>query len=74
MIPPTIVGFITDAFHLRFLTEQDLAVLSLTNSFDSVTTFLPMLFPVGAQVVVSKALGRNDREGIARDYTSVMIG
>ena len=74
MILPTIVGFITDAFHLRFLTEQDLAVLSLTNSFDSVTTFLPMLFPVGAQVVVSKALGRNDREGIARDYTSVMIG
>lgn len=74
MVLPTIVGFITDAFHMRFLSEKDLGVLSLTNSFDSVTTFLPMLFPIGAQVVISKAVGRNDREGIARDYTSVMIG
>ena len=43
MVLPTIVGFITDAFHMRFLSEKDLGVLSLTNSFDSVTTFLPML-------------------------------
>ena len=71
---PSIIGFITDAFHLRLLSEADLTVLSLTNSIDSITMILCVLFPIGSQAVISKALGRGDRESVSVDYTSITIG
>ncbi len=73
-VVPGIVGFVTDFFHLQFLSEQDLSVLSLTNSIDTITTILTVLFPLGAQVVLSKALGRRDRDELSRSYTSVILG
>ena len=71
---PSIIGFITDAFHLRLLTEEDLTVLGLTNSIDSITMILCILFPIGSQAVISKALGRGDKNSVAVGYTSVTIG
>ena len=71
---PSIVGFITDSFHLRMLTETNLATLSITGSIDSVTTIISTLFPIGAQAVISKTLGRRDDENVARDYTSITLG
>ena len=74
MVVPAIIGFITDSFHLHFLSEKELSVLSLTNPLDTITTIIPVLFPIGAQVVLSKALGRRDKEELARSYTSVVLG
>ena len=71
---PSIIGFITDSFHLRLLSEADLTSLSLTNSIDSITTIISTLFPIGAQAVISKTLGRGDKDSIAREYTSITLG
>lgn len=74
MVLPGIVGFITDAFHLKYLSETELGALSLTNAYDSITMIVTVLFPIGAQTVIAKSLGGKERENTAGDYTSIILG
>lgn len=74
MVFPAVKGFIGDFFNMKFLTVRELAVMGITGSFDTISLFISALFPLGAEAVISKSIGRRDYDSIRADFTSAFRG
>ena len=70
-IVPMITGLIGDFFCTRFLTEEEVSVLGLTGSIDTLLTALVAMFSIGAQAVCSKDVGAKNPDESSRNYTSI---
>ena len=70
-IVPMITGLIGDFFCTHYLTEEELSVLGLTGSIDTLLTSLIAIFAVGAQAVCSKDVGAQNPDESSRNYTSI---
>ena len=70
-IVPMITGLIGDFFCTRFLTEEEVAVMGLTGSVDTLLTALVAVFGIGAQAVCSKDVGARNPGEASRNYTSI---
>ena len=70
-IVPMITGMIGDFFCTRFLTEEEVSVLGLTGSIDTLLTALIAMFGIGAQAVCSKDVGAGNPDEASRNYTSI---
>ena len=72
-IVPMITGLISDFFSTRFLREEEVAVLGLTGSVDTLLTAIVAVFGIGAQAVCSKDVGARNPEEASRNFTSVAM-
>ena len=72
-IVPMITGLIGDFFCTRFLTEEEVAVMGLTGSVDTLLTALVAVFGIGAQAVCSKDVGARNPDESSRNYTSIVM-
>lgn len=72
-IVPMITGLIGDFFCTRFLTEEEVAVMGLTGSVDTLLTALVAVFGIGAQAVCSKDVGARNPDESSRNYTSIAM-
>lgn len=70
---PTVIGMVGDFFCTRFLREDELAVLGLTGSVDTIITAFTAILAIGAQVVCSKDVGAGNRREASLNYTTQMI-
>lgn len=70
-IVPMITGLIGDFFSTRFLSEEEVSVLGLTGSIDTLLTALIAMFGIGAQAVCSKDVGAGNPDEASRNYTSI---
>ena len=70
-IVPMITGLIGDYFSTRFLSEEEVSVLGLTGSIDTLLTALIAMFGIGAQAVCSKDVGARNPGEASRNYTSI---
>ena len=70
-IVPMITGLIGDFFSTRFLSEEEVSVLGLTGSIDTLLTALIAMFGIGAQAVCSKDVGARNPGEASRNYTSI---
>ena len=72
-VVPMVTGLIGDFFRTRFLTEEEISVLGLTGSIDTLLTALTAIFGIGAQAVCSKDVGAENSDEASRNYTSIMV-
>lgn len=72
-IVPMITGLIGDFFCTRYLAEEEVAVLGLTGSVDTLLTALVALFGIGTQAVCSKDVGAASPDESSRNYTSIAV-
>ena len=72
-IVPMITGLIGDFFSTRFLSEEEVSVLGLTGSIDTLLTALIAIFGIGAQAVCSKDVGARNPGESSRNYTSIAV-
>ncbi|MBQ3424499.1 MAG: MATE family efflux transporter [Clostridia bacterium] len=72
-VVPMILGLIGDFFCTRFLREEEVAVLGLTGSVDTLLTAMIAMFGIGAQAVCAKDVGAEDAEESSRNYTSMLV-
>ena len=70
-IVPMITGLIGDFFSTHFLSEEEVSVLGLTGSIDTLLTALIAIFGIGAQAVCSKDVGAKNPGEASRNYTSI---
>lgn len=70
-IVPMITGLIGDFFSTRFLSEEEVSVLGLTGSIDTLLTALIAMFGIGAQAICSKDVGARNPGEASRNYTSI---
>ena len=70
---PMIIGLINDYFCTHFLSVEEVSVLGLSGSVDTLLTATVAVFAIGAQAVCAKDLGEGNREEASRNYTSLMI-
>ena len=72
-IVPMIMGLIGDFFCTHYLVEEEVAVLGLTGSVDTLLTALIAMFGIGAQAVCSKDVGAGNTDESSRNYTSIAL-
>jgi len=70
-VVPMVTGLIGDFFCTRFLLEEEVAVLGLTGSVDTLLTALTAVFGIGAQAVCAKDVGAGNADEASRNYTSI---
>ena len=70
-VVPMITGLIGDFFCTRFLLEEEVSVLGLTGSIDTMLTALIAMFAIGAQAVCAKDVGARNPDEASRNYSSI---
>ena len=70
---PMILGLISDYFCTHFLSVEEVSVLGLSGSVDTLLTAMVAVFAIGAQAVCAKDLGEGNREESSKNFTSLLI-